>query len=167
MAQKFLWIENFQIGLIFAILGLFLMIFFFFKNKKNIGYRFVLSYLAASVLWFFVMSFKLSGHNYHQYPITPLIIMLTSYLFVVVAANFKKIINIKYVNIIVFLVIISALFFPLYSVSLQAKNRMFDTQFIGLDVAGEYIKLNSQPDSRMFFPSHQSYGVLWHSERKG
>ena len=31
----------------------------------------------------------------------------------------------------------------------------------------EYIKINSQPDSRMIFPSHQSYGVLWHSERKG
>jgi 4-amino-4-deoxy-L-arabinose transferase-like glycosyltransferase len=167
MAQKILWLENVQIGLIFALLGLLLMVFFFFKNKDHVGYRFVMAYLGASILWFFVMSYKLSGHNYHQYPIAPLIVILISYFFVVVAANVKKMVNVKYVNIIVFLAIISAFFFPLYSASIQAKDRMFDTQFPGLDVAGEYIKTNSLPNSRMLFPSHQSYGVLWHSDRKG
>ncbi len=160
--------DNYTIlGLVFAGFGLALMIYFFLKDRKNLGYRFVLSYALASVLWFFIMSFKLSGHNYHQYPVAPLIIILISYLFVVVAANIRKLVNIKYVNIIVFFAVLAVFFFPLYSDSIDAKNRMFDTQFIGLDVAGEYIKMNSQPDSRMIFPSHQSYGVLWHSERKG
>ena len=160
--------DNYTIlGLVFAFIGLALMIYFFLKDRKNLGYRFVLSYALASVLWFFIMSFKLSGHNYHQYPVAPLIIILISYLFVVVAANIRKLITIKYVNIIVFFAVLAVFFFPLYSDSVDAKNRMFDTQFIGLDVAGEYIKMNSQPDSRMIFPSHQSYGVLWHSERKG
>jgi hypothetical protein len=44
---------------------------------------------------------------------------------------------------------------------------MFNTQFPGLDVAGEYIKSHSQPDERIFHSSHQNYGVLWHADRKG
>ncbi len=160
--------DNYTIlGLIFALVGLIIMLYFFFRDKDHVGYRFVLSYFVASIIWFFVMSYKLSGHNYHQYPVAPLIIILISYLFVVVATNVKKIVNIKYINMVIFFAVMVAFFFPLYSHSVDAKNRMFDTQFIGLDVAGEYIKLNSQPESRMLFPSHQSYGVLWHSERKG
>ena len=50
---------------------------------------------------------------------------------------------------------------------MEAKDRMFNTQFIGLDVAGEYIKENSGEDEWLVFPSHQSYGVLWHADRMG
>ncbi|MCM2325636.1 MAG: hypothetical protein NDI94_04180, partial [Candidatus Woesearchaeota archaeon] len=49
----------------------------------------------------------------------------------------------------------------------DSRDRMFDTQFPGLDIAGYYIRDNSMPDERLFHSSHQSFGVLWHAERKG
>jgi len=151
------------IGLVFAVIGLILMIVFFIKDKKNLGYRFVLSYFVASIIWFIVMSWKLSGHNYHQYPIAPLVIILMAYSFIVIATNIQKIIKIKFLRYFIILGLFLIVLFP----SLAAKNRMFDTQFPGLDVAGEYIKQNSKHNERIFFPSGQSYGVIWHSERKG
>ncbi len=156
--------DNYTIvGLVFAIIGLILMIVFFLKDKKNIGYRFVLSYFIAAIIWFIVMSWKLSGHNYHQYPVAPLIIMLIAYSFIVIATNIQKLIKIKFLRYFIILGLFLIVLFP----SLAAKNRMFDTQFPGLDVAGEYIKENSKPNERIFFPSGQSYGVLWHADRKG
>ena len=50
---------------------------------------------------------------------------------------------------------------------MEAKDRQFNTQFYGLDIAGDYIKENSAPDERLFHSGHQSYGVLWHADRKG
>jgi len=150
-------------GLVFALIGLILMVIFFLKDKKHIGYRFILSYLVASIIWFIVMVWKLSGHNYHQYPVAPLVIMLMAYAFIVIATNIQKIFKLKFLKYIVILGLFLIILFP----SLAAKNRMFDTQFPGLDVAGEYIKKHSTEDERIFFPSGQSYGVLWHSNRKG
>jgi hypothetical protein len=50
---------------------------------------------------------------------------------------------------------------------MSAKDRMFDTQFIGLDVAGEYIKENKLEGERVMHSSHQAYGLLWHADVKG
>jgi len=44
---------------------------------------------------------------------------------------------------------------------------MFNTQFFGLDVAGEYIKEHSEPWERLFYSGHQSFGVLWYADRFG
>ena len=157
----------FQIGLLFALLGLLLMIFFYFKDKKHLGYRFVLSYFIAAIIWFVVMSWKLSGHNYHQYPIAPLIIILMAYFFIVLATNLQKLVPIKIFREIIKYGVLLGLFLMILFPSLDAKNRMFDTQFPGLDVAGDYIKQHSTEDERIFFPSGQSYGVLWHADRQG
>ena len=51
--------------------------------------------------------------------------------------------------------------------STAAKNRQFDTQFVGLDIAGEYIRENSELDERIIHSGHQDYGLIWHAERKG
>jgi hypothetical protein len=50
---------------------------------------------------------------------------------------------------------------------MDSKDRVFDTQFVGLDIAGEYIKENSEESETILFPGHQSYGILWHADRKG
>jgi len=149
------------IGLFFALVGLFFVIIFYKKNK--LANRFILFYFLGSILWFFVMSWKLSGHNYHQYPLVLLVIMLISYCFIVLANNIEKLIRIKYSSYFVLLVLLIILWIP----SMQSKNRMFDTQFPGLDVAGEYINQHSEPNERIFFPSGQSYGILWSADRKG
>ncbi len=51
--------------------------------------------------------------------------------------------------------------------SLEAKNRQFDTQFPGPDIAGEYIEKNSAPTDRILFSGGEIMGLLWHSDRKG
>jgi 4-amino-4-deoxy-L-arabinose transferase-like glycosyltransferase len=151
----------FQIGLLFALIGFVFVVIFYKKNAR--GNRFILFYFLATIMWFFVMSYKLSGHNYHQYPIVLLIIILIAYCFIVIANNIEKLVKIKYSSIFIMIGLVVIIWIP----SMQAKNRMFDTQFPGLDIAGEYINQNAGLDDRIFFPSGQSYGVLWHADRKG
>jgi len=74
---------------------------------------------------------------------------------------------------VVYLVMIFVLFLPLidasrlFNESTKSKNRMFNTQFPGLDVAGYYINEHSLPNERIFHSSGQSFGVLWHADRRG
>ena len=44
---------------------------------------------------------------------------------------------------------------------------MFDTQFVGLDVAGEYLINHKLPSERVMHSSHQAYGLLWHGDIMG
>jgi 4-amino-4-deoxy-L-arabinose transferase-like glycosyltransferase len=160
--KNYVVFESFTMwGIIFATLGLIALITFY--NKKNFGNKFILAFSIGSVIWIFIVSGYLKGHVYHEYPIAPLLIILIAYFFVVTSINIEKIVKIKYSRYAVIAILLIILLLP----SLKAKDRMFDTQFIGLDIAGEYIKQNSQPNERLLFPSHQSYGVLWHADRKG
>jgi hypothetical protein len=45
-------------------------------------------------------------------------------------------------------------------------NRQFDTQFFGLDVAGEYIKAHSSSLESIIDSGHQDIGLVWHSDRR-
>ena len=161
--------DNFTlIGVFFAFLGLIALIIFY--KRKNQGNRFFMGYFLGSILWFFIMAEKLNGHNYHQYPLIFLVCFLIAYSFVVISANLEKIIKFKYSKLFFIALLFLLLIFPPFFSGggiFKAKNRMFDTQFIGLDLAGEYIREHSQTEERLFFPGHQSYGVLWHSDRKG
>jgi len=148
------------IGLLFALIGLIFMIYF---RKNNFGNKFIISWFIGSIIWFFVMSFKLSGHNYHQYPIAPMVIIFIAYFFVVFASNINMILKNKYIGVIIAIL----LFWFLFSSSMDSSHRMFDTQFVGLDIAGEYINQHSEPYERLIYPSHQSHGVIWHADRKG
>ena len=174
-----------MIGFIFALLGVLSALFLYLKKKDKfvdhtgspnilfldnaLGERFIVYSAVATALYFFVMSAKLSGHSYHQYPIAPFIIIAMAYFIAVLsgtlgfaAGSFGKAYSkpAKWTIIIV-------LFLIVLSPSLKAKDKQFDTQFMGLDVAGEYIKAHSQPDERIFFSGEQSFGVLWHADRMG
>jgi MFS family permease len=149
-----------MIGILFAFIGL-LLFFYLYKNKFS--YNFILWYFVGSIPWFVVMADKMSGHNYHQYPIAPLVIFFISYGFLAIATNLAKFFkkkNIKWVALFILAII-------LVSPSYDSKDRMFDTQFIGLDIAGNYIKGHSSEGERILFPGHQSYGILWHADRMG
>lgn len=161
---------GFQIGLFLALLGaLALLIMLFLKKKFTLGNRFLVGYIIGAIIWYPIMAEKLAGHNYHQHPVAPLIIFLIAYLFSILAVNLEAILNQftghgkSYARYI----IIGLLALLLIAPSMAARERMFNTQFIGLDVAGEYIRTNSQPDERVWTSSHQSWGVLWHADRKG
>lgn len=145
----------------------------FYKIKAKFEEKFLLAYALGGLLFVMVMSSKLGGHSYHQFPIAPLFVLLISYALVVIGTNLSSTLTsglhedkektfnaLKYGTII--------LLFVVFLVPANAaKDRQFDTQFFGLDVAGNYIKEHSSPNERIFFSGGQSFGVLWHSERKG
>ncbi|MHA1677508.1 MAG: ArnT family glycosyltransferase [Promethearchaeota archaeon] len=156
--------DNYTIlGILFAIFGLLIFLKFYKKNKKYIGYRYILFYLLGSVIWFIILAKKMQGHNYHQYPLLFLIAFFIAYAFIFIAVNASKIINVKYLKYFILIGLIILLFIP----TIKSKNRMFDTQFYGLDIAGDYIKDNKLPDERVIHSGHQAYGLLWHGDLKG
>ncbi len=140
---------------------------YFFTHKKSIKNKFLVGSIAGIVVFTFVVSHKLRGHNYHQYPIAPLIILFMSYFIYVVSKNAGKIIqglvDFKYSHLVIGVLFVVLL----YSPSAKAWKRQFNTQFPGLDIAGEYIREHSSSDERIIFSGHQSYGILWHASRKG
>lgn len=152
------------IGLFIAFVGLVLL---YLLGKDHFGNKFTLYYAGASVPWLIIMSSKLSSHSYHQYPIAPLIIILMSYAFVALGTNIgnmlSKDLEKEHIKYIVLLIVLLIMLVPFG----KAIDRQFDTQFVGLDVAGEYIKEHSEPGDRIIFPRGQSFGVLWHADRKG
>ncbi len=168
--------DNFTLlGFLFGILGALLLLYFYFtKNREKIGYKFVVGYMVGSIAYLFIMGFKLSGHNYHQFPLAPLIIFLIAYFFDVVGKNLSRLTKSENLKKLAYvLIILMFILIPfskgknLYQHSMESKNRMFNKQFPGLDVAGEYIKQHSQENERIFHSSGQNYGILWHADRKG
>jgi len=160
------------LGIFVALLGFLVFLISIKKNFNKISFRFMLAYALGSMLFFVIMSKKLFGHSYHQYPIAPVIIFFMAY-FIYVSSLFvvsitTGIINKKYafLNYLKYVVILLFVLL-LYPSSIAAIDRQFDFQMIGLDVAGEYIKQHSLPDERIFFSGGQTFGVLWHADRKG
>jgi hypothetical protein len=86
-----------------------------------------------------------------------------AYLFIIVGANVAKLTRVKHLKWVVVALLVLLIWFP----SMAALERQFGTQFFGLDVAGEFIKSESDPSERIFHSSHQNYGLLWHADRKG
>ena len=131
--------------------------------KRNTTAKYLTLYAGAGLIWFIVMAFKLGGHNYHQYPLMPLALFAITYLAATISGTLSSMIKLPGTNVAVYAMLILLL----YSPSAAAWNRQFDTQFIGLDAAGAYIKEHSAPDERVFHSGHQSYSVLWEADRKG
>jgi len=153
------------LGVLFAFLGIMTLIITF--DRKSMGKRFLAGYVLTSIFGFVFLSGRLSGHAYHQFPIAPCIIILIAY-FIVTVGDFLKRINIEgknigYVNIIGMIIVV-LLIVP---TTQNSTERLFDTQFYGLDVAGEYIKEHKTPNERVIHSSHQAYGLLWHGDIKG
>jgi hypothetical protein len=163
------------IGVAFAFLGLGLfLLLYFLKNRQSLGYNFMLGYFLGTLIYLFIMGFKLSGHSYHQFPVAPLIIFMIAYFIVVLAANIAGFVKDKGINLIIKIGIIFLLVFilplpatSLFHRSMESRDRMFDTQFPGIDIAGDYIREHAAPNDRFFHSSGQSFGILWHADRKG
>lgn len=159
------------IGVLFAAIGLVLFFLLYMKNKKSRGNKFLFAYILITAVWVFVMGKKLSQHSYHQYPVAPLVIILIAFCFVVIAGTLEKLVKIKHTRWVfiagLFLLLIYPPIFKFGGGIFEAKDRQFDTQFYGLDIAGDYLKKNSKPDERLFFSGHQSHGIIWEADRKG
>jgi hypothetical protein len=149
-----------------------LFLLFISKNINKLGYRFMLGYLVVLPFFLVIMGYKLSGHSYHQFPVAPAIIFFIAYFLIVITTNLLAAIKVKHIaaRMIIILLLVFALPLPgssLYSKSFESRDRMFNTQFPGLDIAGDYIREHSSPDERVLHSSGQSFGVLWHAARKG
>ncbi|MDP6704055.1 MAG: hypothetical protein QF775_01050, partial [archaeon] len=128
---------------------------------------FLLSYSAALIPFIMIMSNKLKGHSYHQFPIAPIIILTMSYFIMVVSQTSIGLFKVKAEKKeILKWIVILVLFIVLLSPSMDAKNKQFDTQFFGLDIAGDYIRENSEVNEKVIFSGGQSFGFLWNADRK-
>lgn len=162
--MKSFFSDNYTLtGLYISLIGAGIFLLKFKKQINKKSYKFFLSYLIISIIWFIVLAEKLKGHNYHQYPIMPLIVFFTAYFFLFAGTTISKLFKIKPIKWIA----ITILFFLILIPSLEAKDRMFDTQFYGLDIAGEYVKEHKLSGERAMHSSHQAYGFLWHGDIKG
>jgi hypothetical protein len=167
--------DNFTIiGILFSFIGMALFATLYLtKNKGKLGYNFMMAYLLSIFAFVFIVGYKLSGHNYHQFPIAPLIIFMMAYFMIVISGNIASLITKKEdINkIIMFVLICLILLLPpatgLYAKSMESKNRMYDTQFPGLDIAGDYVKEHKNQGDRVVHSSGQSYGFLWHADMRG
>lgn len=161
---KIYFIENYTtFGIWLFLIGL--LGLFFIKNK--LFKKFVFGYIVGTILYFMLVAGKLQGHSYHQYPFAPLIVILISLSIYFMSISWEDITKKKWISLLVkysiMIIIILLLYFP----CMESRNRMFDTQFFGLEVVGYFIHKESNDDDRIFFSGHQSYGVLWHADRKG
>jgi hypothetical protein len=157
--------DNFTLlGVFLAMFGcIFLSYIFFLKNNKTDKYRFMFGYFFSIFVFLFVMGFKLSGHNYHQFPIAPFILFAIAFLAEFISENLKSVVGSKEAKPLIF-VIVSIIFIALlWGPSQASRDRMFNTQFPGLDIAGNYINHNKLPGDRVMHSSGQSYGFLWHT----
>ena len=154
------------LGTLFAALGAIIAISNYYKKRK-FPEKFVITLFLSAILYFILMFFKIKGHSYHMYPMVPSMIFLITYFIGALSDLGKKLKvegkGIPYLNFIIILILLAILFSPMQ----EATNRQFDTQFFGLDVAGNYIKEHKIPGERVMHSSHQAYGVLWHADMKG
>ncbi|MBT7297010.1 phospholipid carrier-dependent glycosyltransferase [Candidatus Woesearchaeota archaeon] len=156
--------DNFTtFGLWLFVLGILAWFFVVKLNKKSLGYKFMNGYLIGSVLWFIFMGQKLQGHNYHQYPLIPLFVFFIAFFIFTVYGLIRKFLKFNGIKWIVVILVVLLLWNP----SMDAKDRMFDTQFVGLDIAGEYLLENKVGEERVMHSSHQAYGILWHGNIMG
>ncbi|MBC8495534.1 glycosyltransferase family 39 protein [archaeon] len=157
--------DNFTtLGFWFAIIGLVGGLIMFFLKKKKEQDWFFIGCIVASILFVLIMAGKLAGHNYHYFPIAPIVIFFMAYFMLLVANTISGVLK-KYRVVIKSLFIIVLILLVL-TPSIQAKNRQFDQQFFGLDVAGDYINQAKSPGDEMINSGHQSYGLTWNGDIK-
>ncbi len=108
-----------------------------------------------------ILSDFISQHNYYQYPFLPMVCL---------AATIPLLLLRDLITQKVGFVFATAM--PCFAVVLllpgfvKSTARMFDTQFLGCDVGGKYLKSVMPENERFFmFGSHQSVGFGSYSER--
>ena len=163
--------DNYSLlGVKYAIAGAILFSLMSLKFWKKRSYQFMGFYLLSSLAWFVYLSEKLRGHNYHQYPFLPLVVFMMGFGIVFLATNISSFASSflpqykRYVSPGLRLVLIILFALPLLGPMEAGANRMWDTQFFGLDVAGDYVNQHKQPGDIAIRSSHQAYGFVWHSD---
>ncbi|MFH0876008.1 MAG: glycosyltransferase family 39 protein [archaeon] len=183
--------DNFTLlGVVFAFFGLIFSIIFF--KKKSLSTKFMLAYFVGAVTYFLMIPNNLKGHNYHQFPLLALVVILIAYFMLIISVNLSNIImsffekKNELFSLSFKTITVVALILLLYNPSVipffskfnsrggtmpyggikESANRMFDTQFFGLDVAGEYIKEHKNENDWIMHSQHQAFGILWHADTK-
>ena len=166
------------VGLLFCFIG-FVLFLWMRKRLPADARRFMLAFIGSAILMFLMIPESITGHSYHQFPAFPIILLLIAYCFTVISVTVHRYVKFPFVKGVV----IALLFFvpipvfsyaienlgshTLYFSSMQAAARQWDTQFYGLDIAGDYVKAHKQPGDRIMHSGFQAFGILWHGDIKG
>jgi len=141
----------------FAVIGL---IFALLKYKTKFS-RFVIGYSFAFIPYAMLISSKLGGHSYYQMPFLPLICILSAYFLYTCGIFIKQISKIKVLQFVPLLILL----LTISSVS-AANNRVWDTNFYGQDVVGDYLKETDTSPKLIAFTHSQGMAVCSYA-RKG
>lgn len=165
--QNFYIADSFTtIGAALAVIGLIFVLYTYYKNR-DFGSKFAIFYSLGALITVIILADRLGGHAYYYYTIAPIVIILMAYFIVGVGDIFKKLQvdgkSIGYIN----WVVIAILLILLYPQMSESASRQFDTQFLGLDIAGNYLKEHKEPEERLMHSTHQAFGVLWNADMKG
>jgi len=158
-------VDNFtKIGFLLMVVG-FIISCVYIKKESN---RFLVVWLLSIIPYSFFIGWMLRGHNYYQMPFVPVVNILIAFtlLFVLnsLVPKFKK----SYMKPAIVYGIIAIFFLLVMLPSIKLSTiRQFDTQFIGLDVAGQYMNENSKSNDRVFGSGHQDTGFYWYANRNG
>jgi hypothetical protein len=129
----------------FALIGL---IFVLLKYKTKFA-RFIIGYTIAFIPYAMFISSKLAGHSYYQMPFLPLMCILSAYLFYVCGLFLKQVTKIKILQFAPLIILL----FTIGSVQ-AANNRVWDTNFYGQDIIGEYIGEQTEWGDRIIVFTH-------------
>lgn len=148
------WVDNYSAPLGVAMfLGL--LALFFAKGRTR---GFFLSYLASFVVYMMIFSLYFTQHSYYQMPYVYLAAFSMAYVFHYL---FTAVIKVKHLKYASFLILILSL-----SPVKESITRHFDTQFLGTDIAGEYIKAHSEPSERFLISATaQKLATCYFAER--
>lgn len=156
-AMKGYLLENYAfLGVLLLVIGLCLSIF-----SKGVP-RFMKALTFLAPFWILIMANKMTGHSYHQYPLLPLIAFLIALPLYMLWKGMAKV-PVSFIRHVGLSILLAILVFSLWT----ANARLYNTQFVGLDVAGDYISHHAQEGDSMMHSGHQSYGVLWHASIPG
>ena len=170
-----------MLGSVSALAGAALFIihvFFIMQNslcdffRGNDAYKFMIGSLIAVTVFMVLMAGKLMGHSYYYIMIVFYILLFMAYCFTLIGYSIKKTNHELYetdttIRSCVSPLMIIFLALTLIQPSIESANRQFDTQFYGLDVAGEYIMNHKSAGERVMHSTHQAYGLLWHGDVMG
>ncbi len=146
----------------FALIG---FIFALIKIKKR-NYKFLAVWGLSYLIYALSAPPQMQGHNYYQIPYAPLIAILCAYSVLLIANSISAFVKQKKMRSALKFTLIAIIFLIMLPQIRLSITRQFDTQFYGLDVAGEYIKNNSAPDEWVMGSGHQDTGIIWHADRK-
>ncbi|MEO5361166.1 MAG: glycosyltransferase family 39 protein [Nitrospirota bacterium] len=148
------WIDNYsaQLGTV-MFLGLLALLF-----AKGRTRSFFLSYLGSFVVYMMIFSLYFYQHSYYQMPYVYLAAFSIAFVFHLL---FTELIKVKYLKYASFLILILSL-----SPVKASITRHYDSQFLGTDIAGEYLKSHMDSADRfLIMATAQKLATCYFAER--